>query len=293
MKKKQNIDSFAVYDDLARAYKTAFLNGDSRASVYLESLLDDDNFRRMIARNNPKRGSSAYDRIDRISDDEYVSIVVMRIFMDRDVLRTWDDGNFSILGFIHSQAQSHGYIGLAVEKHLNAIRPSYTKNYARVFTSVTSTQIPAQASRPDGPTVEDQLRSGSDVSAEAIHDGDLDDESDIARLVQTYIGMSVPEMMILTLLSESHSRADRAARLDSIREIIDRFDLDEHADTDADVLRIRGRLRKKIDRARSSGRYAALEQIIRSQTHLITGDDAQNPDEIIERIQMALDHLVA
>lgn len=290
--KKQNIEKFAFYDDLARAYKNALLTGDPRASVYLESLLDDD-FRRMIAKGNPKRASSTYDRIDRMTDEEYVNVVVETIFMNKGVLRMWRDEEFSILGFIHNKTQAHGYIGLAVEKNLNSIRPSYSKNYARVFTSVTSTQVPAQASRPDGPTVEDALRSGQNVATEAIHDGDLDDESDIARLVQTYIGMSIPEMTIYTLLSECHSCADRADRLANIRGIIDRFNLDERINTDADVRRIYARLRKKIDRARGSGQYDRLAEIIRSQTHLITGDETQNPDDIINSIQMALNHLVA
>lgn len=105
--------------------------------------------------------------------------------------------------------------------------------------------------------------------------------------------MSIPEMTIYTLLSECHSRADRADRLGSIREIVARFDLNERIDTDADVRRIYARLRKKIDRAKNSGQYARLAQIIRSQTHLITGDDAENPDDIIQRIQMALSHQVA
>lgn len=290
--KKLNIGSFAVYDRLARAYKNAFLAGDPLASVYLESLLDDD-FRRMIAKHNLNRGSSTYDRIDRLSDEEYVNVVVTSVFMDRNVLRRWDDENISILGFIDCVSQAHDYIGLAVEKTLNSIRPSYTKNYVTVFTSVTSTQVPAQASRPDGPTVEDELRSGADVAGEAIHDGDLDDESDIARLVQMYIGMSIPEMTIYTLLSECHSRADRAGRLGSIREIVAQFDLDEHIDTDADVRRIYARLRKKIDRAKSSGQYDKCAKIIRSRTHLIAGDDEQTPDDIIKSIQMALGHLVA
>ena len=293
MNKKSNIDSFAVYDDLARAYKKAFLAGDPRASVYLESLLDSDDFRRMIANHNTRRGSSTYDRIDCLSDEEYVNVVVAVIFMDKNNLRMWHDTDISILGFIYMNSQPNGYIGLAVEKTLNSIRSSYVQDYRRVFTTVTSTQIPAQTSRPDGPTVEDELRSGSNVSGEAIHDGDLDDESDIARLVQMYIGMSIPEMEIYTLLSECHSRADQAGRLGSIREIVARFDLDEHIDTDADVCRIYARLRKKLDRAKNSGQYARLAEIIRRQTHLITSDDAENPDDIINSIQMALGHLVA
>lgn len=288
--KKSNTDTIDTtrYDAIAREYKHALLSGHRDIAAHIaDELFSDAAFRRCIARYNRCRDDNPrYENAYRMSDSEYVDEVYCTVFLNPDVMNQWDEYHYSILGYIKMNAQAHGAVGLAVRDALNLVRPDYIDNGRRVYSNIASTSQSAQPSQPDGPSIGDSLQIASDVESEALCDGDLDDDSEIAQLVRMSTGMTLVEMYMFITLTEAHTREEKRARIPIIRDIVAAFGVDETVNTVEDIQRIWGRLRKKL--LRGSMETLARELQTRGLLRRDNRTHDTDADALIEEIKNAL-----